>query len=220
MTDEKGVVTAVESGRRPSSAGPSPVGEKLVDRVLEDSARARAAGQAARLPKLTLTLDQVVTLVMIATGVLSPLEGYPGSKDYASILDRGRLADGTPWTLPPTLAPGDDASRAVLDRVREGDVLALADPSGTPVALLHLQEKYGFDKTERATKLFGTADRRHPGVDAIFRRLGETSLAGPIDLIEKTHWGPFEKYRLEPKDAWKLFHETRGLTTVAALQTA
>ncbi|OLD66610.1 MAG: sulfate adenylyltransferase [Acidobacteria bacterium 13_1_40CM_2_68_10] len=196
------------------------MGGKLVDRALQGASRDRARNQAARLPQLTLTLDQVVTLEMIATGVLSPLEGYAGSKDYISILDNGRLADGTPWTLPPTLAPGDDAGRRVVDRVREGEALALVDPSGTPVAILHLQEKYGFDKTERAQKLFGTTERRHPGVDAIFSRLGDTALAGPIDLIDKTNWGPFEKYRLEPKDAWKLFHETRGWGTVVAFQTA
>ncbi|MGH9798271.1 MAG: sulfate adenylyltransferase, partial [Candidatus Polarisedimenticolia bacterium] len=211
-------VTARSSGG--ARSGPSPVGGRLVDRVLTGAARDAAKTLAGRLPKLTLTLDQVVTLEMIATGVLSPFEGYPGSADYRSILDRGRLADGTPWTLPPTLAPGDDESRRVVDRVREGEAIALVDPAGTPVALLHVQEKYGFDRTERAQKLFGTTERRHPGVDAIFRRLGEVSLAGTIDLLEKTHWGPFEQYRLEPKDAWRLFHEERGWKTVVAFQTA
>jgi sulfate adenylyltransferase len=213
MQEEKEVVTKVRSG-------PTPVGGKLVDRVLVGAMRDKAKDLAARLPKLTLTLDQVVTVEMIATGVLSPLEGYPGSSDYVSILDRGRLADGTPWTLPPTLAPGDDAGRGVTDRVREGEALALVDPSGVPIAILHVQEKYGFDKTERARKIFATVERRHPGVDAIFRRLGDTAIAGPIDLLEKTHWGPFEKYRLEPKDAWRLFHEERGWSTVVAFQTA
>ncbi len=220
MQDEKGIVTEARAARGAARSGPTPVGGKLVDRVLVGAVRDKAKDLAARLPKLTLTLDQVVTLEMIATGVLSPLEGYPGSRDYASILDRGRLADGTPWTLPPTLAPVDDAGRGVVDRVREGEALALVDPSGAPIAILHVQEKYGFDKTERAQKLFGTAERRHPGVDAIFRRLGDTALAGPIELLEKTHWGPFEKYRLEPKDAWRLFHEERGWSTVVAFQTA
>jgi sulfate adenylyltransferase len=192
----------------------------LVDRVVTGPAREASLRLADRLPRITLTLDQVVTLEMIATGVLSPLEGYPGSADYRSILDRGRLADGTPWTLPPTLAPADAEGRRVADRLREGETVALADESGRPVALLHVQEKYAFDKDERARKLFGTADRRHPGVDAIFRRLGEVALAGPIDLLEKTHWGPFEKFRLEPKDAWRLFHEERGWNTVVAFQTA
>ncbi|MEK7799565.1 MAG: sulfate adenylyltransferase, partial [Acidobacteriota bacterium] len=220
MKDEKGVIAEAAAPRRAARSGPTPVGGKLVDRVLAGAARDRAKDQASRLPKLTLTLDQIVTLEMIATGVLSPLDGYPGSRDYASILDRGRLADGTPWTLPPTLAPADDDGRRVLDGVREGDALALVDQAGSAVAILHVQEKYGFDKNERAQKLFGTTERRHPGVDATFRRLGDVSLAGPIDLIEKTHWGPFEKHRLEPKDAWRLFHEVRGWNTVVAFQTA
>ena len=220
MKDDKGVVTEAAAPRRAARSGPTPVGGKLVDRVLAGAARDRAKDQASRLPKLTLTLDQIVTLEMIATGVLSPLQGYPGSKDYASILDRGRLADGTPWTLPPTLAPSDDDGRRVADRLKEGDDVALFDQAGTPVAILHLQEQYGFDKNERAQKLFGTTERRHPGVDAIFRRLGDVSLAGPIDLVDKTHWGPFERHRLEPKDAWRLFHEVRGWNTVVAFQTA
>src|SRR3989454_11950315 len=141
MTDKKGVVTDAPAARRTVSPGPTPLGGKLVDRALLGAARERAGDLAARLPKLTLTLDQVVTLEMIATGVLSPLEGYPGSKDYASILDRGRLADGTPWTLPPTLAPVDDAGRGVADRVCEGDALALVDASGLPIAILHVQGK-------------------------------------------------------------------------------
>jgi sulfate adenylyltransferase len=216
--------TGAAAGGAPSRpagrGGPTPVGGRLVDRILTGAARDGAAALAARLPKLPLTLDQVVTLEMIATGVLSPLQGYPGRADYQAILDTGRLADGTPWTLPPTLAPADDEGRRIVDRVREGDAVALVDQAGQPVALLHLQEKYAFDRTERAQKLFGTTERRHPGVDAIFRRLGDVALAGPIDLIEKTHWGPFEKYRLEPKAAWRLFHEERGWNTVVAFQTA
>jgi sulfate adenylyltransferase len=227
MSEQKQIVEAdpgmaLRAGavRQAARSGPTPVGGRLVDRALTGAAREASRSLAGRLPKLTLTLDQIVTLEMIATGVLSPLEGFPGRKDYQSILDRGRLADGTPWTLPPTLAPADEESRRLIDRVREGDAVTLADQKGQAVAILHLQEKYAFDKTERAQKLFGTTDRKHPGVDAIHRRLGDLALAGPIDLIEKTHWGPFEKYRLEPKDAWRLFHEERGWNTVIAFQTA
>jgi sulfate adenylyltransferase len=211
---------AAAPARAAGRAGATPVGGRLVDRVLTGAKRDAALELARRLPQLPLTLDQVVTLEMIATGVLSPFEGYAGRRDYQSILDRGRLADGTPWTLPPTLAPADDDARRVLDRVRDGEGVALVDDRGRPVAVLHVQEKYGLDKDERARKLFGTTDRRHPGVDAIDRKLGDVAIAGPIDLIEKTHWGPFEKYRLEPKDAWRLFREERGWETVVAFQTA
>ncbi len=211
---------AAESARPASRPGPTPLGGRLVDRVLAGPARDAARALADRLPRITLTLDQVVTLEMIATGVLSPLEGFPGSTDYASILDRGRLADGTPWTLPPTLAPADEEGRRVAERIGEGEGLALVDRAGRPVALMHVQEKHAIDRFDRVRKLFGTTDRRHPGVDAVFRRLGEVALAGPIDLLERTDWGPFERYRLEPKDAWRLFHEERGWKSVVAFQTA
>ena len=216
-------LSPVAEAARPAArgrSGPTPTGGRLIDRVLQGPARDAALRLAGRLPAITLTLDQVVTLEMIATGVLSPLEGYTGSADDRSIQDRGRLADGTPWTLPATLAPAGDEARRVVESARDGEGIALRDETGRPIAILHLQERYGFDKEERARKLFGTTDRRHPGVDAIFRRLGDVALAGPIDLIEKTHWGPFERYRLEPRDAWRLFHEERGWGTVVAFQTA
>src|SRR5436309_3130413 len=138
-----GAAAAIPRGR----SGPTPVGGRLVDRHLTGGARDAALALAAKLPRIKLTLDQIVTLEMIATGALSPHEGFSGSRDYRSILDRGRLADGTPWTLPLTLAPNGQEARGVIDRAREGDALALVDEAGRPVAILHLQEKYGFDKT-------------------------------------------------------------------------
>ena len=51
MQEEKGILTKARSG-------PTPVGGKLVDRVLAGAVRDKARDLAARLPKLTLTLDQ------------------------------------------------------------------------------------------------------------------------------------------------------------------
>src|SRR5690606_1782908 len=70
-----------------------------------------------------------------------------------------------------------------------------------------------------AKNLFGTNDRNHPGVDAIYRRMGDTALGGPIQLLRRVHWGPFESLRMEPKDTWKLFYEDKKFRSVGGFIT-
>ncbi len=204
-----------------SKSGPAPHGGRLVQRVLEGKRAEEALRAARKLPFLTVGREVIVNMEMIATGVLSPLEGFMGSKDYQSVLDRGRLANGLPWTMPITLAPSTHGREQAVDKLKAGDEVALLDEeTREPVAILHLEEKFAYDKEERARKVFTTTDRKHPGVDHIFRNMGDVLLAGNIDFLKRIHWGPFEKYRQEPKDTWRIFYEERKWKTVVAFQTA
>ena len=198
----------------------TPVGGKLVYRVLTDQDKEKAIKEAKKLPSLAIDRETAIQLEMLATGVLSPHEGFVGKEDYQSILDRGRLANGIPWTLPPTFSPIGEANEKVASGLQKGEEVALYDKEGLLIAVFHFKERFKQDKDERAQKLFGTKDKVHPGVDNIYRNMGEHLLAGPVDLVERQHWGPFEKYRLEPKDAWTLFQEERKWKTVVAFQTA
>ncbi|MBI2874337.1 MAG: sulfate adenylyltransferase [Firmicutes bacterium] len=200
--------------------GCPPHGGRLIDRRLRGAALESARQEAATLPALVIDQDQVVTLEMIATGVLSPLEGFMGEDNYRSVLHEKRLASGLPWTIPMTLAPAGELNRAVTARLGRGDRVALADQSGHRWAVLTVTEKFTYDRDERAVQVFATDERRHPGVDYIHRRMGDTCLAGPIDLLERPDWGPFEKYRLEPVDTRRVFFEERGWRTVVGFQTA
>ena len=197
----------------------TPVGGKLVDRVLEGQAKEKALQEAKKLPSLIIDRETAVQLEMLATGVLSPHQGFIGKNDYQSVLDRGRLANGIPWTLPTTFSPLGSENEKVALGLQKGEKVALRDKDETLIGLFHFEERFKQDKDERAQKLFGTKDRAHPGVDHIYRNMGDTLLSGPIDLVERQDWGPFEKYRLPPKEAWKLFDE-RKWGTVVAFQTA
>ena len=65
-----------------------------------------------RLEALTLTSRELSDLDMLASGALSPLEGFMGRDDYERVVDEMRLARGLPWALPVCLAvdraPQDD----------------------------------------------------------------------------------------------------------------
>lgn len=196
-----------------------PHGGKLVNRVLTGKEREEAMERAKTLPMIMIDLEAVITLEMIATGVLSPNEGFMVEEDYKSVLTEGRLKNGVIWPVPLSFAPIGERNRQIIKKLSVGDEVALADATKEPVAILKLTDIFHYDREFRAKHLFGTTDRNHPGVDAIYRRMGDTALGGPIQLLRRVHWGPFENLRMEPKETWKLFYEEKKFKSVGGFIT-
>ncbi|MGM8214818.1 sulfate adenylyltransferase [Bacillaceae bacterium W0354] len=196
-----------------------PHGGKLVNRVLTGQECDEAMERAKTLPSIMVDLEAVITLEMIATGVLSPNEGFMVEKDYKSVLTEGRLANGVVWPVPLSFAPIGDKNKEVIETLSVGDEVALVDDTKEPVAIIKLDDIFYYDREFRAEHLFGTTDRNHPGVDSIYRRMGDTALGGPIQLLRRVHWGPFEGLRMEPKDTWKLFYEEKKFNSVGGFIT-
>ena len=71
-----------------------PHGGKLVNRVLTGKERDEAMERAKQMPMIMVDLEAVITLEMIATGVLSPNEGFMVEEEYKSVLTDGRLKNG------------------------------------------------------------------------------------------------------------------------------
>lgn len=196
-----------------------PHGGKLVNRVLTGKEREEAMERAKTLPMIMIDLEAVITLEMIATGVLSPNEGFMVEEDYKSVLTEGRLKNGVIWPVPLSFAPIGERNRQIIKKLSVGDEVALADATKEPVAILKLTDIFHYNREFRAKHLFGTTDRNHPGVDAIYRRMGDTALGGPIQLLRRVHWGPFENLRMEPKETWKLFYEEKKFKSVGGFIT-
>jgi sulfate adenylyltransferase len=77
---------------------------------------------------LTPSPRELADLELLLDGAYAPLTGFP----TASEVRAGRLADGTRWPLPVTLA--------VPDAVQPDDVVTLTDPEGAPLAELQVTE--------------------------------------------------------------------------------
>jgi len=189
-----------------------PHGGKLVDRVLEGKKKADALARTAKAPRLKIDPELVSDVENIATGVYSPLEGFLGEADFRGVLDRSRLRNDVAWTIPIVL----DVDRKTAEGLKIGEEVVLEAEAGHPVAILHLEEKYGFDKGETAQKIFGTRDPAHPGVAKVLG-MKEVLLAGPVDLLEMTPT-PFDGWKLSPKETRVLF-EAKGWRTVVGFQT-
>src|SRR5690606_13765566 len=152
-----------------------PHGGELVNQVLAGWEREQALERAKTLPKIMVDLEAVITIEMIATGVLSPHRGFMNEADYKSVLTTGRLTNGLIWPVPLSFAPTGARNRQMIEQISVGDEIALIDENHQPIAIMAVEDKFAYDKDMRASHLFGTTDRSHPGVDAIYRRMGDTA---------------------------------------------
>jgi len=196
-----------------------PHGGTLVNQVVPKHLRAAEIERARTLPCIRVDLEAIITIEMITTGVLSPNRGFMKEADYLSVLKDGRLSNGTIWPVPLSFAPIGDRNAEIISTLKVGDQVTLTDSENEPVAILDIEDIFAYDKAHRAKNLFGTSDRNHPGVDSIYRRMGDTSLGGTLHLLNRVDWGPFEKLRQEPKDTWRLFYEERKFGSVAGFIT-
>lgn len=196
-----------------------PHGGTLVNQVVTGKQLEEERERAHSLPKIMVDLEAVITIEMIATGVLSPNVGFMCEDDYKSVLSEGKLKNGLIWPVPLSFAPVGERNQETIKSLTIGDDVTLVDENREPVAILNVQDIFAYQKEDRASHLFGTTDRDHPGVDAIYRRMGDVALGGPIKLLRRADWGPFEKLRLEPKDTWRLFYEEKKFRSTAGFIT-
>ncbi|HEY5649276.1 MAG TPA: sulfate adenylyltransferase, partial [Nitrospiria bacterium] len=192
-------------------------GGKLINRVVSADEKKEWLGKAGDLKKIKLTRRKLGDIEMIAIGAYSPLEGYMTRKDYIRVVQEMRLADGTPWSIPITFR----ASKEDADAVKEGgDVALVQEREGgteTVVAILHLEEKFEYDKNLAAKSVYRTEEREHPGVDTLHKR-GEILFGGKISVLQLPEDREFMPYRLEPAETRKAFSE-RGWKTIVGFQT-
>ena len=188
-----------------------PHGGRLVYRVAEGRRREALLYEARELPVLEVRRETAIDLEDIAFGAFSPLEGFMVQEDYISVLENMRLSNDLPWTIPVVL----DVSPEEVAGLREGDDVALAH-GGRVLAVMRVEEIYGWDKRVHAERVFKTRDPAHPGV-ARTMKMKELLVGGRIDLVD-TLPNPFERYTLWPRETRVLF-EARGWRTVAAFQT-
>lgn len=192
--------------------GIAPHGGKLVDRRLYGEELTEARARAGQLPRLNMEREILRDIENIAKGVFSPLEGPLCQDDLRSVLHTKRLTNWVAWTFPIVVAVSRDAAGPL----EEGCPVALGEAGGEPLAILHLEQKYGWDRREFASCVFGTEDGAHPGV-ARLQGMGDTLLGGKIGLLRELA-NPYSDVTLEPKETRILFRE-KGWRTVGAFQT-
>ncbi len=190
-----------------------PHGGELVD-LLVDADRAAELRSASRdWPSWDLTPRQLCDLELLLTGAFSPLRGFLGEADHASVRDDMRLADGTLWPIPVVL----DVPDALAETLVGGSRLALRDPEGVMLAVLHVEEVYQPDLHAEAAAVYGTTDPAPPGVAALLAN-HPNIVAGRVEGLELPAHHDFRLLRHTPAQVREQF-AALGWTRVVAFQT-
>ncbi|MDG2477665.1 MAG: sulfate adenylyltransferase [Phycisphaerales bacterium] len=194
-----------------------PHGGTLINRIVSETQAATLREEAANLPRIELSSKQACDLEMIAIGAFSPLTGYVGKADFDSICNEMRLANGTVFPIPVTLA----VDETVKGTLSEGGRAALHHADGTLLAVMDVAELYDHNRDIEMDGVFRTRDEAHPGVKAIMDE-GDCLVGGDIHVLtvtpEHEPGEQFTEYRLAPA-ATRAAFEAKGWSTVAAFQT-
>jgi len=190
-------------------------GGRLVSRIASDAVRDRRDAELADLPQVVPFIDQLYDADKIGIGAYSPLEGFQGSEAVASVVSRGRLPDGLPWTIPIVFPVPTGAAAERLRDVGPGDEVAIVDGRGRAVAMLRIDEQFPLDRHAIARGVYGTEDAAHPNV-ADLLAAGETAWAGPVTLLRRVEaaGGRPDPTPAETRDEFR----QRGWNSVAAYQ--
>lgn len=168
--------------------------------------------EAKKLPSIVVSRKVLCDLEMIGIGAFSPLRGFVEKKDYDSIINNMRLANGLVWPIPITLQVQKD----VYEKVKNHKKVALKNEKDETVAVLNLKEIYKPELEHEANSVFKTTDRNHPAVKNLFES-GEYCLAGDIQMLSHTY-DEFPEYNLGCAKTRELFVQ-KGWKRIVAFQT-
>jgi len=163
------------------------------------------------MTRLEINRRQYLELEKLAVGAFKPLDGFMTEAEFTAVVERMRLPDGSPFTLPVIL----DVS--AQDAARVGDASAVDLVVGGAVAgRLYPTGAFTCDKNAVAAMVYRTAERAHPGVDH-FHRMGSHFVGGRVELLERI---PLESpvTELTPAET-RAYFAAAGWKTIAGFQT-
>lgn len=149
----------------------------------------------------------------LAIGAFSPLAGFMEEADYHTVVETMRLANGTVWPLPVTLAVDADEH----DDLVPGDSILLRGEDGVDYAILQVKSCFVPDKMREAELVFRTVDIAHPGVKKLFEK-PNLYVGGPVEILQKPKPERFSDLYLTPAETRERFREN-GWQTVVGFQT-
>jgi sulfate adenylyltransferase len=129
--------------------------------------------RAADLAPVMLSPHSLMDLEMLAVGGFSPLHRFLGQRDYQSVIERGRLADGRLFPVPVVLAVTDPGE------LRIGQEVSLRNARNNLIAWMRIEEIF-----EREEQPAGAAERY--------------CLSGEMKVVELPPRYDFPELRLSP----------------------
>src|SRR5947209_4621489 len=126
-----------------------------------------------------------------------------------------RLATGTLWPIPITLEVSEDFAKSLTPGRSK---IALRDPEGVMLALLHVEEVWKSDRRREAQAVFSTTSPAHPGVDYVLNKSNPWYVGGWLEGVQRPSSYDFKTLRLSPSELRQQFAR-QGWRRIVAFQT-
>jgi sulfate adenylyltransferase len=188
--------------------------DNLVQLIVDEQRAAVLKALSIHLPSITLNDHQLCDIELLATGAFSPLTGFMTRPDYEAVLDRMQLQDGTPWPIPICLGISEKQQRVL----EAGQSLAIRDPEGFLLAVMHIEEIWPIDKAREAEASLGTTNRLHPRVNYLYSKEGEYYAGGKLEVLSLPLHYDFRQLRLTPHEVRTLYQKL-GWKRIVGFQT-
>ncbi|SHE76459.1 sulfate adenylyltransferase [Seinonella peptonophila] len=188
-------------------------GGQLINRYVSMEERADWLARTRHAPTFMISQMTQSDLDCIASGIYSPLTGFVRQKDYQSICEQMRLANGLVWSIPISLPIPEEYERSFA----HAQYIVLLSEMGERVAVVEVEEIYRVDQRAEAIAIFGTDDPSHPGV----MRLSQQSslyLGGDIWCLQKPTLHSFADYHLYPAET-RVYFQHCGWKSIVGFQT-
>jgi sulfate adenylyltransferase len=191
-----------------------PHGNVLVNLLVDPARKAELRASSKDWLSWDLTARQLCDLELLMNGGFSPLTGFMGRADYDVVCANMRLANDLLWPIPIVLDVPEELAR----QLKLGSPLALRDPEGLMVAVLHVEDVWQPDRTKEAESVFGTADCEHPGVAHLLSKTNPFYVGGRVEALQLSAHYDFRSLRLTPAELRAEFAQL-GWWRIIAFQT-
>jgi sulfate adenylyltransferase len=193
----------------------SPHGGELIDLIAAPERISELKAHSREWPSWDLTARQLCDLELLISGGFSPLRGFMTRTDYEGVCQKMRLASGALWPVPITLDVTEDFAKSLKPG---GSKVALRDPEGVMLAVLHVEEVWQPDRKAEAKSVFNTTSHLHPGADYAINKANPWYVGGRVEGAQAPSHYDFRALRFTPAELRAEFARL-GWRRVVAFQT-
>ena len=192
-----------------------PHGGELVDLVAQPETANQLKAHSREWPSWDLSARQLCDLELLLSGGFSPLRGFMNRADYESVCHDMKLASGLLWPMPITL----DITEEIAKTLKPGSSkVALRDPEGVMLAILHVEDVWQPDRKAEAKAVFNSTSKAHPGADYTINQSNPWYAGGRLQGTQAPSHYDFRSLRLTPAELRAEFARL-GWRRIVAFQT-
>jgi sulfate adenylyltransferase len=162
-----------------------------------------------------LTPRQVCDLELLLNGGFSPLRGFMNRAQYEAVCQNMQLPDGPIWPMPITLDVSEEFAKSLKP---SSSKIALRDPEGVMLAVLHVEDVWQPDRKAEAEAVFKTVSNAHPGSAYLLNQSNPWYVGGRLEGTQLPSRYDFRALRFTPAELRAEFARL-GWRRIVAFQT-